>query len=87
MQLMETFCMQNILLPNSRCPAHCKYFDIVFLHIVLLQVTYMLEGSCQHEDFCGHRGVIGPGDLQVFTVWNILAFELIDLLKFHFQFC
>lgn len=30
-------------------------------------VTYMLEGSCQHEDFCGHRGVIGPGDLQWMT--------------------
>ncbi len=31
-------------------------------------VTYMLpssKGSFQHEDFCGHRGVIGPGDLQV----------------------
>lgn len=25
----------------------------------------MLEGSFQHEDFCGHKGTINPGDLQV----------------------
>ena len=25
----------------------------------------MLEGSFRHEDFCGHKGVINPGDLQV----------------------
>ncbi|KAI5450859.1 RNA pol II transcription cofactor [Naganishia albida] len=27
-------------------------------------VTYMLEGKVQHEDFAGHAGTIGPGDLQ-----------------------
>jgi len=27
-------------------------------------VTYMMEGSFQHEDFAGHKGMIGPGDLQ-----------------------
>ena len=25
----------------------------------------MLEGSFMHEDFCGHKGTINPGDLQV----------------------
>ena len=25
----------------------------------------MLEGSFKHEDFCGHKGTINPGDLQV----------------------
>ncbi|KAJ6633306.1 Pirin [Pseudolycoriella hygida] len=33
-------------------------------------VTYMLpssEGSFQHEDFCGRKGTIGPGDLQWMT--------------------
>lgn len=25
----------------------------------------MIEGSSTHEDFAGHRGVIGTGDLQV----------------------
>ena len=30
-------------------------------------VTYMLEGSFKHEDFCGHKGTIGPGDLQWMT--------------------
>ncbi|PKI83058.1 hypothetical protein MVES1_003167 [Malassezia vespertilionis] len=27
-------------------------------------VTYMLEGYMQHEDFAGHKGNIGPGDVQ-----------------------
>ncbi|KAG2187411.1 hypothetical protein INT44_005099 [Umbelopsis vinacea] len=27
-------------------------------------VTYMLEGEFWHEDFKGHKGRIGPGDLQ-----------------------
>ena len=26
-------------------------------------VTYMLEGEVHHEDFKGHHGVIGPGDI------------------------
>ncbi|CAI8037981.1 Pirin-like protein [Geodia barretti] len=30
-------------------------------------VTYMLKGSFKHEDFCGHRGTINPGDLQWMT--------------------
>ncbi|KAF9975391.1 hypothetical protein BGZ73_000955 [Actinomortierella ambigua] len=30
-------------------------------------VTYMLEGEMQHEDFTGHKGTIGPGDLQWMT--------------------
>ena len=27
----------------------------------------MLEGQSQHEDFAGHKGIIGPGDLQWMT--------------------
>eukprot|EP01087_Luapelamoeba_hula_P021561 TRINITY_DN756_c1_g1_i2.p1 TRINITY_DN756_c1_g1~~TRINITY_DN756_c1_g1_i2.p1 ORF type:complete len:282 (-),score=40.51 TRINITY_DN756_c1_g1_i2:81-926(-) len=30
-------------------------------------VTYMLEGSMTHEDSKGHKGTIGPGDLQWMT--------------------
>ncbi|ORX89709.1 hypothetical protein K493DRAFT_340449 [Basidiobolus meristosporus CBS 931.73] len=30
-------------------------------------VTYMLEGIVAHEDFAGHQGKIGPGDLQWMT--------------------
>jgi redox-sensitive bicupin YhaK (pirin superfamily) len=30
-------------------------------------VTYMLDGQVKHEDFAGHSGVIGPGDLQWMT--------------------
>ena len=32
----------------------------------------MLEGSFQHEDFCGHKGTIGPGDLQVTCNINLI---------------
>ncbi|XP_019861449.1 PREDICTED: pirin-like protein [Amphimedon queenslandica] len=27
----------------------------------------MLQGSFMHEDFCGHKGTINPGDLQWMT--------------------
>lgn len=30
-------------------------------------VTYMIDGSFQHEDFCGHKGTINAGDLQWMT--------------------
>lgn len=30
-------------------------------------VTYLLKGAIAHEDFCGNKGVIGPGDLQWMT--------------------
>lgn len=30
-------------------------------------VTYMLEGAFEHADSAGHRGVIGPGDVQWMT--------------------
>jgi quercetin 2,3-dioxygenase len=30
-------------------------------------ITYMLEGIFQHEDFKGHKGEIGPGDIQWMT--------------------
>lgn len=30
-------------------------------------VSYILEGEMQHEDSAGHRGLIGPGDVQWMT--------------------
>lgn len=30
----------------------------------MVTVTYMLEGQFNHEDFAGHVGRLGPGDLQ-----------------------
>ncbi|HVZ75034.1 MAG TPA: pirin family protein [Polyangia bacterium] len=30
-------------------------------------VTYVLDGEMEHEDSAGHRGVIGPGDVQWMT--------------------
>lgn len=35
------------------------------LIFVFWQVTYVLEGTVAHEDFCGHTGRLNPGDLQV----------------------
>ena len=31
----------------------------------------MLKGSFKHEDFCGHKGTINSGDLQVIKTTNI----------------
>ena len=42
-----------------------EYEALVSWNFVHIQVTYMLEGSFSHEDFCGHKGTINPGDLQV----------------------
>ena len=30
-------------------------------------VSYLLEGEFTHEDFCGHKGILRPGDLQWMT--------------------
>lgn len=30
-------------------------------------VSYVLKGKTKHEDFCGHKGVLGPGDVQWMT--------------------
>jgi redox-sensitive bicupin YhaK (pirin superfamily) len=30
-------------------------------------VTYVLEGESEHEDSAGHRGLLGPGDVQWMT--------------------
>jgi redox-sensitive bicupin YhaK (pirin superfamily) len=30
-------------------------------------VTYLLEGESEHQDSAGHRGVMGPGDVQWMT--------------------
>lgn len=30
-------------------------------------VTYILQGEAQHEDSAGHRGTLGPGDVQWMT--------------------
>jgi hypothetical protein len=45
-------------------------------------VTYMLQGKFQHEDFSGHKGVIGPGDLQVTLLTFILRYILNNILYF-----
>ena len=37
-------------------------------------VTYVLEGAIEHEDFCGHKGVIGKGGLQWMTAGRIIPF-------------
>jgi len=43
-------------------------------------VTYVLEGRSNHEDFAGHKGSIGPGDLQWMTAGRgIVHAEMPDL--------
>ena len=41
----------------------------------------MLEGSFQHEDFCGHKGTINPGDLQVNMHLQYVMVCMSDMLK------
>ncbi|RVE74342.1 hypothetical protein OJAV_G00021050 [Oryzias javanicus] len=38
-----------------------------FLMLDEFKVTYVLQGTTAHEDFCGHSGVLKPGDLQWMT--------------------
>ncbi|KAK9542984.1 hypothetical protein VZT92_000801 [Zoarces viviparus] len=40
--------------------------DVMLLGVDL-PVTYVLEGIIAHEDFCGHSGRLGAGDLQWMT--------------------
>ncbi|CAN0241511.1 unnamed protein product [Ectocarpus sp. 12 AP-2014] len=47
-------------------------------------VTYMLKGIMEHEDFCGHRGKIGPGSLQWMTAVSKLGVRSFSgLLSFY----
>jgi redox-sensitive bicupin YhaK (pirin superfamily) len=39
-------------------------------------VTYMIDGVFEHEDFAGHRGLIGPGDLQWMTAGKVNVFNV-----------
>lgn len=34
----------------------------------------MLKGTGQHEDFCGHKGALNSGDVQV--IYNFVSQEL-----------
>ena len=45
--------------PDSGFPDHP--------HRSMETITYLLSGSVDHEDFCGNKGTIGPGDLQFMT--------------------
>ncbi|CAM0138096.1 RNA pol II transcription cofactor [Umbelopsis sp. WA50703] len=42
-------------------------------HRGIQTVTYMLDGEVWHEDFKGHKGRIGPGDLQYMTAAKGIA--------------
>ncbi|KAI8929426.1 RmlC-like cupin domain-containing protein [Entophlyctis helioformis] len=44
-------------------------------------VTYMLSGVFQHEDFAGHKGTIGPGDLQWMTAGRGIVHAEMPLSK------
>ena len=38
----------------------------------------MIDGSFQHEDFCGHKGTINAGDLQVEFYCTVMRQLCID---------
>jgi hypothetical protein len=45
----------------------------VVLLLLKIQVSYLLQGSFRHEDFCGHKGVLNAGDLQVLNFKSELS--------------
>lgn len=44
-------------------------------------VTYMMEGVFQHEDFAGHKGTIGPNDVQWMTAGKGIVHAEMPLSK------
>ncbi|ORY05085.1 hypothetical protein K493DRAFT_275279 [Basidiobolus meristosporus CBS 931.73] len=46
-------------------------------------VTYMLDGIVAHEDFAGHQGKIGPGDLQWMTAGRGIVHAEMPQTKCH----
>ncbi|CAD6898856.1 unnamed protein product [Tilletia controversa] len=54
-----------LMLDHFRIPPKAGFAD--HPHRGQVTVTLMLEGYVNHEDFAGHAGTIGPGDLQWMT--------------------
>jgi hypothetical protein len=51
-------------------------------------VTYMLEGKFKHEDNHGHRGEIGPGDLQWMTAGRgVMYVPILAFVSFLTTLC
>lgn len=42
-----------------------RYIYIQIFLLFLLKVSYILQGTGQHEDFMGHKGKLKTGDVQV----------------------
>lgn len=42
-------------------------YPMLLMSLNQLDFLHQLEGEFEHQDFCGHRGKIGPGDLQWMT--------------------
>ncbi len=51
-----------LMLDHFRIPEGAGFPD--HPHRGQTTVTYLLEGTSKHEDFAGHAGTIGPGDVQ-----------------------
>lgn len=51
-----------LMLDNFHVPKGAGFPD--HPHRGMTTLTYLLRGYFQHEDFAGHKGRIGPGDLQ-----------------------
>lgn len=56
--------MYFFLLPQAFSSKQLTQLLFFFCMTGQTTVTYVLEGQSQHEDFAGHSGTIGPGDVQ-----------------------
>nr|GMD72260.1 pirin-like protein [Ipomoea batatas] len=50
-------------------------------------VTYMLEGAFTHQDFAGHKGTIGTGDVQWMTAGRGIVHSEMPVGKVHKRGC
>lgn len=58
------------------------YTDTDFL-LFLLKVSYILQGTGQHEDFMGHKGKLKTGDVQVIYTYTCSDKHLLQINGIH----
>lgn len=54
-----------------------------FFLLFLLKVSYILQGTGQHEDFMGHKGKLKTGDVQVIYTYTCSDKHLLQINGIH----
>lgn len=66
LDMVDPFLLLDELGPNDFGPGKAPGFPD-HPHRGFETVTYMIDGVMEHRDSAGHRGVVGPGDVQWMT--------------------